>query len=153
MTGLCFGLTSAVITTLGLMVGLTTGTGLKEVVVAGVLTISVADSLSDALGIHISEESNKKVSEKAVWESTIMTFVSKLIFGLTFLIPIFLLDLHAAVIVSILWGFALLIFLNYYISKNQNKPALGPILEHLVIAAIVIFLTYFIGVWVKSIFY
>ncbi|HID20408.1 MAG TPA: hypothetical protein EYP28_05685, partial [Methanophagales archaeon] len=55
--GFSFGLTSAIITTLGLMVGLHSGTHSKLVVIGGVLTIAIADAFSDALGIHISEES------------------------------------------------------------------------------------------------
>jgi len=49
-TGISFGLTSAVITTLGLMVGLHSGTHSKIVVLAGILTIAIADAFSDALG-------------------------------------------------------------------------------------------------------
>jgi hypothetical protein len=52
--GLSFGLTSGLITTLGLMIGLNSGTNSKLVVIGGILTIAVADSLSDSLGIHIS---------------------------------------------------------------------------------------------------
>jgi hypothetical protein len=56
-------ITSGVITTLGLIVGLNSGTASKEIIIAGVLTIAIADSLSDALGMHISQEAeigNKK---------------------------------------------------------------------------------------------
>jgi hypothetical protein len=48
--GFSFGLTSGVITTLGLMVGLHAGTHSKSVVLGGLLTIAVADAMSDALG-------------------------------------------------------------------------------------------------------
>ena len=54
-TGISFGLTSAVITTLGLMVGLHSGTHSKIVVFAGILTIAIADAFSDALGSHDSD--------------------------------------------------------------------------------------------------
>ncbi|MBH0196170.1 MAG: hypothetical protein HP494_11385, partial [Nitrospira sp.] len=57
-TGLSFGLTSGVITTLGLMVGLHSGTHSRAIVIGGILTIAIADAMSDALGIHVSEESN-----------------------------------------------------------------------------------------------
>ena len=77
--GFSFGLTSGIITTLGLIVGLHSGTHSKLVIIGGVLVIAVADALSDALGIHISEESENKHSPREVWESTISTFLSKLI--------------------------------------------------------------------------
>ena len=43
-TGLSFGLTSGVITTLGLMVGLHSGTHSRTVVIDGILTIAIADA-------------------------------------------------------------------------------------------------------------
>ena len=49
-TGISFGLTSAVITTLGLMVGLNSGTHSQIVVLGGIITIAIADAFSDALG-------------------------------------------------------------------------------------------------------
>ncbi|MFB6357478.1 MAG: hypothetical protein ABEJ96_00270, partial [Thiohalorhabdaceae bacterium] len=54
--GLNFGMTSGVITTLGLMVGLHSGTRSALAVIGGILTIAVADSLSDAMGVHVSKE-------------------------------------------------------------------------------------------------
>ena len=59
--GLGFGLTSGIITTLGLIIGLSAGTHSKIAVIGGILTIAFADALSDSLGIHISEESTKKI--------------------------------------------------------------------------------------------
>ncbi len=58
--GISFGLTSGIITTLGMIVGLHAGTHSRLAVIGGVLTIAIADAFSDALGIHISEESQNK---------------------------------------------------------------------------------------------
>ena len=71
--GFNFGLTSGIITTLGLMVGLHASTHSKLVVIGGILTIAIADALSDAIGIHIAEESENKHTAKEVWESTFST--------------------------------------------------------------------------------
>jgi len=106
--GFSFGLTSGIITTLGLMVGLSSGTHSKLVVIGGVLTIAIADAFSDALGIHISEESENKHTTKEIWESTIATFLSKFAFAMTFVIPVLLFLLTTAIYVSIVWGFTLL---------------------------------------------
>ena len=70
-TGISFGLTSAVISTLGLMVGLHSGTGSKKVILAGVITIAIADAFSDALGIHVSEESENVHTNRQIWGATI----------------------------------------------------------------------------------
>ena len=58
--GFSLGLTSGIITILGLIVGLNSGTHSQLAVIGGILTIAIADSLSDAMGIHISEESEDK---------------------------------------------------------------------------------------------
>ena len=55
-TGISFGLTSAVITTLGLMVGLNSGTHSKIAVLAGILTIAIGDAFSDSLGVHVKKK-------------------------------------------------------------------------------------------------
>jgi hypothetical protein len=54
-TGISFGLTSGTITTLGLMIGLYSGTNSRGIVIGGILTIAIAIAhpLSDALGIHV----------------------------------------------------------------------------------------------------
>ena len=47
--GIGFGLTSGIITTIGTMVGLAEGTGLKIAVVGGILTVAVADAFVSAV--------------------------------------------------------------------------------------------------------
>jgi vacuolar iron transporter family protein len=150
--GFSFGLTSGIITTLGLMVGLYASTSSKMVVLGGILTIAVADSLSDALGIHMSEESVRENTHKQVWESTIAAFLTKFLFALTFVIPVLFLELQVAVIVAIVWGLASLIFINYFIAKDKGEKFWVLALEHVSIAALVIVATYFIGKLVNIIF-
>lgn len=145
-TGLSFGLTSAIITTLGLMVGLYSTTNSKMVVIAGILIIAIADAFSDALGIHISEE--YKVQEggnRHVWESTIYTFVCKLIFSLVFVIPVLAFELKTAIWISITLGAILLSILSYFIAKSKKEKPFGVIAEHLIIGALVIFLADIVG--------
>ena len=76
--GVSFGLTSAIITTLGLFIGLSAATGDKLIVIGGILTIAIADAFSDALGIHISEESDKKNKKKTYLESNSNNIRSKI---------------------------------------------------------------------------
>jgi VIT1/CCC1 family predicted Fe2+/Mn2+ transporter len=150
--GLGFGITSAVITTLGIMIGLSAGTSSKLAVIGGILTISIADAFSDALGIHISEESELKNTEKHIWIATTSTFLTKLLFGLTFLIPILLVKLSTAIYINIGWGLFLLIFYSSYLARKQNRNSLKIIGEHVAIALIVIVITHFFGLWIAAIF-
>ncbi len=75
--GVGFGLTSGIITTLGLIVGLNSGTHSKAVIIGGIVIIAVSDALSDALGIHVSEEAENIHSRQKIWEATIFTFLAK----------------------------------------------------------------------------
>ena len=150
--GFSFGLTSAIITTLGLMVGLYSGTHSRLVVIGGIVTIAIADAFSDALGIHISEESENKHTTREIWESTISTFLTKFVFAVTFVVPVLLFPLTIAIIVSIVWGLSLLGIFSFYMAKEQKVKPWKVISEHLLIAIIVIVITHYTGVWIGSTF-
>jgi VIT1/CCC1 family predicted Fe2+/Mn2+ transporter len=150
--GFSFGLTSGVITTLGLMVGLSSGTASKLAVIGGILIIAIADSLSDALGIHMSEESENKHSVKEIWQSTLSTFISKFAFAITFVVPVFLFELSTAVIVSIIWGLSLITVFSYIVAIEQKRKASKMIGEHLFIAVLVVIITHFMGKWIALAF-
>lgn len=144
-TGLSFGLTSATITTLGLMVGLESGTQSRAVVLGGILTIAIADAFSDALGIHVSEESENVHTPREVWGATVATFLSKCLFALTFAVPVFLLPLRLAILVSIGWGLMILSGLSYFIARTQGNRPLLVVGEHLAVAVVVIVITHWVG--------
>ena len=150
-TGFSFGLTSAVITTLGLMVGLNSGTHSRFVVIGGILTIAVADALSDALGIHVSEEAEDRHTTREIWESTIATFMSKFIFALTFIIPLLFFTLPTAILVNIIWG---LLLLGIFVLDRQGaeKKPWKIIAEHVIIALAVVIIAHYVGVWIEKTF-
>ena len=148
--GFVFGLTSGVMTTLGLIVGLHSGTHSKLAVIGGIITIAIADSFSDSLGIHLSEES-ERLKEKYIWEATISTFFSKLLFPLTFIIPLMLFQLTTSVIISVIWGLGCISFLSYKIAKQRRKKPFKVIAEHLIIAIVVIILAHYVGELVSGV--
>jgi vacuolar iron transporter family protein len=152
-TGVCFGLTSGIITTLGLMVGLEAGTKSVLAVIGGVLTIAIADAFSDALGIHISEESEAKHTPKQVWESTIATFITKFLIAITFIVPVLLFDLSTAIIASTVWGVALLSVLSFFIARLKKEKAWKVIAEHVGIALLVVVITHNFGHWIAATFF
>jgi VIT1/CCC1 family predicted Fe2+/Mn2+ transporter len=151
-TGFNFGLTSGIITTLGLMVGLEAGTHSTLAVIGGILTIAIADSFSDALGIHISEESKNRHTGKEIWEATVSTFFSKFIFAMVFIVPVLLFELYTAVIVSVVWGLLAISVLSFVMAKKQNEAAWKVVGEHLAIAITVIIVTHYAGEWIALTF-
>jgi hypothetical protein len=150
-TGFSFGLTSGIITTLGLMVGLHAGTNSKMVVIGGILTIAIADAFSDALGIHISEESEDVHSAREIWESTFSTFFSKLVFALMFSIPVIFFKLTMAIIISVILGLSILGIISFIFSKDEDERW-KVVSEHLIIAVIVILITHYVGDWISITF-
>ena len=150
--GFSFGLTSGIITTLGLIVGLHSSTHSKIVIIGAILIIAIADALSDSLGIHISEESENKHSQKQIWESTFATFLSKFVFALTFIVPILLFKLSTAIVISIIWGLSLISIFSYYISKKSKITPYKAVLEHLIITIFVIIITHYVGEYISFIF-
>ena len=148
--GLSFGLTSGVITTLGLLIGLAASTNSKAVVLSGIIMIAIADALSDAMGMHVSEEEGTHDAHRQVWLATFSTFTGKFMAALTFALPIILFDtLIAGVICNILWGIFLLTIFSWHLARLHKTNAFKVIGEHLFIATIVIVITYFLGMWLK----
>lgn len=149
-TGLFFGATSGVITTLGLITGLKAGTQSLTAVLGGILVIAVADSMSDALGIHLAEESDPETDHSDVWSATIVTFVTKFVFALSFAVPLLLMPLGPAVFASVAWGMLVITVLSYFLARAQGESPWSIIFEHLGIAILVVMLSHFIGVWVAT---
>lgn len=147
--GLSFGLTSGIITALGLMVGLHSGTESTKVVIGGLLVIAIADALSDALGMHMSEEEGRS-SRHQVWITTITTFLGKMAFTLIFIIPILLLPLTTAVITCVIIGLILIGLLSFYIAKQRKLNPTVVIAKHLFITVLAVFLTHYLGLWVHN---
>ena len=150
--GFSFGMMSGVITTLGLMVGLHAGTQSKSAVLGGIIVIAVADAFSDALGIHISEESENVHTPKEVWIASISTLVAKFLFSSIFILPVLIFELTAAIWISIAIGLSLISIMSCYLAKQRNISRWKVIGEHFLVAAVVIILTHVIGDWVAGLF-
>jgi len=99
-----------------------------------------------------SQECKKEHSRQEVWFATLSTFFSKFLFSLSFVIPILILSLQTAIIVNIIGGLLLLIGLSFIIAKHKNLPALTIILEHLILAVLIICVTYHTGKWTATFF-
>ena len=107
------------------------------------LTIAIADAFSDALGIHISEEAENVHTTTEVWTATGATFLTKLLLALTFLVPVLLFSLPAAIGVAVVWGLSMLaVLLSYRLARAQRTRSWK------VIAIVVITLTHWLGDWV-----
>jgi VIT1/CCC1 family predicted Fe2+/Mn2+ transporter len=159
VTGVSFGLTSGVITALGMIVGLHSATSSKLAVVAGVVVMAIADGLADAVGIHIAEETEVekgivKHTQKEIWLSTLFAFLSVSGFILTFAIPILIFPPTSAILIAVCWGILLLVLLNFFIAKIKQENSTKLILEHVLLALFVIVISYGVGnliaIWLEQ---
>lgn len=150
LTGVFFGTGSGVITTLGLIVGLFAGTESLAAVMGGILVIAVSDSMSDAFGIHLSEEARPDSTSRGVWMATITTFFTKFLMASTFVLPLLLLPLQQAVIACLIWGAIVLTILSIFIAKQQHESSWSVVAEHLGIATLVMILSWLVGAGVNN---
>src|SRR3972149_3622697 len=150
ISSVSFGMTSGVITALGMIVGLNEATSSRLAVFAGIVVMAIADGLADAAGFHIVEESEvengrTKHTQKEVWMTTFYTFLAVFGFIMTFAIPILIFDLRFAILIDIAWGMLLLVLLNIFIARVKNEDATGLVLSHVLLASFVIIISYFAG--------
>ena len=150
--GFGFGLTSGVITTLGMMVGLNASTGSRTAVIGGIIAIAIADAFSDAVGMHISEEAENHHSTKEVWEATFSTLFSKFLFALTFVVPVLMFQLSTAIYVSVCWGVSLVIIFSWHLANLQGSKIYRVVLEHVAIVGLVILITHYVGRWIATLY-
>jgi len=150
--GLGFGITSGVITTLGLVMGLYYGTESELAIIGGIITIALSDALSDALGIYPSKEFEDRSSKIELLEATAATFVSKFFVAISFVIPVLTFELTVAMISSVIFGLAILAIFSFYIAKLKNVRPLPVITQYLGIVTVVIVATSILGRFIKAIF-
>ncbi|MFW9813050.1 MAG: hypothetical protein ACFFF9_11375 [Candidatus Thorarchaeota archaeon] len=149
--GISFGVTSGVITTLGMIVGVNASTSSRLAVIAAIVAIAIADAFSDAVAMHVSEESEGVHSRKDLWEATLTTFLAKFIFALTFVIPVWFMSLEIAVIIDIMWGLLIMTLFNVFLARSQKESVLRVVIEHLAIAIVVVSITFFVGSYLSTI--
>jgi VIT1/CCC1 family predicted Fe2+/Mn2+ transporter len=69
-----------------------------------------------------------------------------------FVIPVLLLELTGAIIASVGFGMLLLAILSYRIAKRNKEKVLDVISEHMLIGAVVVVVTFYVGEWVALFF-
>ena len=72
-----FGATAAIVTSMGLIIGLDAATATKATILSGLLIVAIADNLTDSLSVHIYQES-ERLEPRAAFHATLV-HVPKLI--------------------------------------------------------------------------
>lgn len=135
-----FGVTSAIMTSLAVVVGLSGATN-NITIITALLIIAIADNISDSFGIHIYQES-KRVNPKEVKTTTANNFISRMLVTFVFILFVVFMPINIAIIFSIIFGITLLTILSYFISKSQKISPYYSITRHLTIAIILMALSF-----------
>jgi VIT1/CCC1 family predicted Fe2+/Mn2+ transporter len=134
-----FGSSSAVITSLAIIIGLSNTINPKVNVITALLIIAIADNVSDSFGIHVHQESECR-KPKEVRRVTIDNFIARFLITIVFVLFIFFLPIDYAIILSVIVGLSIIIILSYSIAKRQKINPYREILKHLALAIIVMFI-------------
>ena len=151
LTKFSFGATSAIITCLAFIIGLSKSGNPKLSIIGSLLVIAIADNISDTLGIHIFQESDLKKSD-VVRVSTFFNFLTRFVVILVFILLIFFLPIVYGMIFSIFWGISLLTVLSYLIAKEQKINPFKAVFWHVALAILVIIVSNFLSEWIMNIF-
>jgi VIT1/CCC1 family predicted Fe2+/Mn2+ transporter len=147
-----FGITSAIVTSLALMIGLVETQDPRTSIVGALLLIAIADNIADSLGIHIYRESLPG-TESNPRVNTISNFATRLGVMMLFVAIVLTLPLTFAITISVAAGLVLLTVLSYYIALNQKTSIAMSMVHHLGIAVVVIFLSHFLGQMIGNMFH
>jgi len=138
------GSSAAIITNVGLIVGLGSAWANKGPIIGGLLTFALADNISDSLGIQLYKESEgfgKRLSTLA----TALNFLSRLLVSFSFIAVVLIFPTSRAIIVSIVWALLLLTIVSYLVTRINHENSIKEILKHVLIAIIVIVVSRYVG--------
>ena len=144
-----YGGTAAVVTSMALIDGLSAAQATKPVVISALLIAALADNLTDALSIHIFQES-EQLNQADAFAGTLANFVTRLLLSISFVALVGLLPPGYAAKVATTWGMLLLAILTYLVARERKVKPLPEVLKHLLVAAAVIIASGAIGHWVGA---
>jgi VIT1/CCC1 family predicted Fe2+/Mn2+ transporter len=142
-----FGSTSAIVTSVGLIVGFHAADVPRSAVVSGLLIIALADNISDSLSIHIYQES-EGLEARAAFRATLINFVARLVVSLTFVGIVLAAAPALTPMLSIGWGIVLLGAVTFGVARARRKSPWREMVKHILVALIVIGVSRLVGGWI-----
>lgn len=144
-----FGSPAAIVTSTSLIVGLHTATIHRSAIAGSLLIFALADNLTDSLGVHIYQES-ERLNTREAFRTTVANFLARLLLSLSFVAIVLIAPSPAVVYLSIVWGLSLLSGLSYLLARARGVSALAEIFKHCAVALAVVALSKFIGVAIRA---
>lgn len=131
-----FGSSSAVITSLAIIIGLSGTIDARINIITALLIIAIADNVSDSFGIQVYQES-ECFKSKEVRRITMNNFIARFLVTFIFVLFVLFLPLNYAIIISIVVGLFIITILSYLIAIAKKVNSCKEIFKHLALAVIV----------------
>lgn len=152
--GLFFGLNSGIITTVGLIAGMSQTTSNPLYIVISVLSIAVSDGIGEGYGIYISKKAeNTDNNGSGPIYSLVALFVSKVVVMLCFLLPLLFywnIKYYKNLLWPILWSVIVLTIIDYRLATIRDEPIYNYLIPHYILLVIVLVITKSIGIILSS---
>lgn len=139
-----FGSTSAIITNTCLIVGLGSGKTARLALLGALLTIALADNISDSLGIHMVKEAEGHGTPYS-FITMAMNFFARLLISSSFIALVLLFPMPLAATIAVGWSLFLLVAISYLIARNNHTNPWLEIGKHVLVAILVIVASRYAG--------
>ena len=149
MSRISYGGTAAAVTSTALISGLCAANATKPIIMSALLIAALADNLTDALSIHVYQES-ERLDQKDARTAALTNFAARLLLCLSFALLLRLFSLAHATEAAIIWGTALVAALSYGMARERSVKPMPEILKHLLIASAAIIVSKAIGHWIGA---
>ena len=150
IANLSFGGTAAIVTSMALIIGLGAATATKSIIVSGLLIVALADNLTDALSMHVYEESRQRLDPRDAFAATVSNFATRLLLALTFVLLVIALPIGSAVVASTVWGLSLLAALSWALARERKVSFVTEAGKHGAAALAVILISRWIGALITA---
>jgi len=144
-----FGGTSAIVTGLGLIIGLGAARANTATIVSGLLIVGLADNMTDSLSFHMYQEA-ERLEERAALRATTSNFVVRILIALSFVGVVLLLPHTYGGIVALSWGCRLLATISSTVARARGGSPWRETAKHLGVAFLVIVAIRLVGAWIVA---
>jgi VIT1/CCC1 family predicted Fe2+/Mn2+ transporter len=150
IANLSFGSTAAIVTSMALILGLDAATATKSTIVSGLLIVALADNLTDALSMHVYEESHRRLAPREAFLATASNFVARLAVSLAFVLLVIVLPVGSAIVTSLALGLGLLVILTWALARERKGSLVAELFKHIAGALVVLLLARGVGTLIAS---
>ena len=147
-----YGSTAAIITDISLIVGMGSAGTSKGPILCGLLTIALADNISDSLSIQMYQEADGVV-KRLSWQTTALNFLARVLVCLSFAAVVLIFSVAHAIPVAVVWGILLVVLLSYWgtaRARMDNRSRALQIGKYLLIAVAVMVASRYVGILIAA---